>query len=83
MRGALGEAAARLVVVASSRDSESVKGLSLEENVAPVKWESRGAAMRSDALVSDSQTMNKRSLSTIRIQPQSKGKQTLITSHHI
>lgn len=54
--GAHGAAAARLVVEAFSRDRESVKGLSLVENLAPVKRESRGAAMRRDALVSDTNT---------------------------
>lgn len=59
MHGALGAAAARLAVEASSRDRESVKGLSLVENLAPVKRESRNVAMRRDALVSDSNTVNK------------------------
>lgn len=54
MHGALGAAAARLVEEASSRGRESVKGLSLVENLAPVKRESRSVAMRRDALVSDS-----------------------------
>lgn len=57
MRGPLGEAAARLAVEASSRDRECVKDLSLVENLAPVKRESRSVAMRRDALVSDSNTI--------------------------
>lgn len=59
IHGALGAAAARLAVEASSRDRESVKGLSLVENLAPVKRESRGVAMRRDALVSDPNIMDK------------------------
>lgn len=54
MHGALGAAAARLAVEASSRGRECVKGLSLVENHAPVIRESRSAGMRRDALVSDS-----------------------------
>ncbi len=57
--GALGAAAARLAVEASSRDRECVKGLSLVENLALVNRENRGAATRRDALVSDSVTMYK------------------------
>lgn len=58
IHGAHGEAVARLVVEASSKDRESVRGLSLEENLALVKPESRSAAMIRDALVSVSSTMN-------------------------
>lgn len=50
--GAHGAAAARLVVEATSRGREFVKGLSLVESLAPVTWESRDVAMRRDALVS-------------------------------
>ena len=53
IHGALGAAAARLAMEASSRDRECVKGLSLVENHAPVTRESRGVAMKRDALVSD------------------------------
>lgn len=49
--GAHGAAAARRVVVASSRGKEFVKDLSLEENHALVTEESRSVAMRRDALV--------------------------------
>lgn len=50
--------AARPVVEASSRDKESVRGLSLEESLAPVTPESRSAAMRRDALVSVCSTID-------------------------
>ena len=53
IHGALGAAAARLAMEASSRDRECVKGLSLVEKCAPVTRESRGVAMKRDALVSD------------------------------
>lgn len=59
IHGAHGAAAVRLVVEASSRGRGSVRGLSLEENPAPVKPRSRSAAMTSDALVSGSKTANK------------------------
>lgn len=62
MHGPLGAAAARLVVEESSRDRESVKGLSLVENLAPVKRENRSVAMRRDALVSDFNAVNKTTL---------------------
>lgn len=50
MNGAHGAAAARLAVEATSRDRGSVKGLSLEENLALVILESISAAMKRDAL---------------------------------
>lgn len=56
MHGALGAAAARHVEEASSRDRESARGLSLVANLAPGKRESRSAAMRRDAPVSDFKT---------------------------
>lgn len=59
MRGRLGAAAARRVVEESSRDRESVKGLSLVESLAPVKRESRSVATKRDALVSNSFTMQR------------------------
>lgn len=58
IHGAHGEAAARPVVEGSSRDRESVRGLSLEERLAPVTPESRSAAMRRDALVSVCSTID-------------------------
>lgn len=65
MRGALGAAAARLVVEASSRDRECVKDLSLVESLAPVIRQSRSVAMRRDALVSDTCSMHKGGCTTI------------------
>lgn len=59
MHGVLGAAAARLAEEASNRDRESAKGLSLVVNLAPVKRENRGDAMRKDALVSDFNMMVK------------------------
>lgn len=59
MRGALGQAAARLAAAACSRGRESVRDPSLVENLAPEKKESRDVAMKRDALVSDSITMHK------------------------
>lgn len=52
MRGVLGSAAARRAEEESSSGRESVKGLSLVGSLAPEKRESRGAAVRGDALVS-------------------------------
>lgn len=59
MHGVLGAAAARLAEEASNRNRESAKGLSLVVNLALVKRESRGVAMRRDAQVSDLNTMEK------------------------
>lgn len=59
MHGVLGPAAARLVEEASNRDRESAKDLSLAVNLALVKRESRGVAMRRDAPVSDFNMMEK------------------------
>lgn len=66
MHGALGAAAARLAVEASSRDRESVKGLSMVESLASVIRESRNGAMRRDALVSDLNTTDKRGHTTVQ-----------------
>lgn len=54
MHGAHGAAAVRLVEEAFSRDRECVRDLSSVGNLAPVTRESRGVAMRRDALVSES-----------------------------
>lgn len=66
MHGALGAAAARLAVEASSRDRESVKGLSMVESLASVIRESRNGAMRRDALVSDLNTTDNRGHTTVQ-----------------
>lgn len=66
MHGVPGEAAARRAAEASSRDRESAKGLSLVVNAAPGRRESRSAAMRRDAPVSDSSTMEECGRTTIQ-----------------
>lgn len=81
MNGAHGAAAARLAVEATSRGRGSVKGLSLEENLALVILESISAAMTRDALVSGLDTINKYSLSTA--QPKYKENRFPILSHLI
>ena len=53
MHGAHGAAAARLAAEAVRTERESVRALSLVENLALVKRKRRDAAMRGDALVSD------------------------------
>lgn len=53
MPGRLGAAAARLAEEASSRGSESARVRSLVVNLALVRAESRGAAARGDAPVSN------------------------------
>lgn len=59
MHGVLGAAAARLAEEASNRGRESAKDPSLAVNLALVKRESRGVAMRKDAPVSDFTMMEK------------------------
>lgn len=60
MHGVLGAAAAKHVEVEFSRDRESARDLSTVVSPAPVKRQSRSAAMKGDALVSDSETVKKK-----------------------
>lgn len=62
MHGVLGAAAAKHVEVEFSRDREPATGLSPEGNPAPVKRRSRSAAMKGDALVSEPETVTKKSV---------------------